>query len=33
MQPGGLTQLMPSYEQSSNYSIYAFAVSYVYRFR
>ena len=33
MQPGGLTQLMPSNEQSPNYSIYAFAVSYVYRFR
>jgi len=33
MQYGGLTPVLPSSEHSSNYSVYAFAVSYVYRFR
>jgi hypothetical protein len=33
LQPGGLTQLLPTYEQSPNYSVHALAVSYVLRFR
>jgi hypothetical protein len=33
MQAGGLTQMLPSYEQSPNYSVHAIAVSYVMRFR
>ncbi len=33
MQAGGLTQLLPSYEQSPNYSVHAIAISYVLRFR
>jgi hypothetical protein len=33
MQAGGLTQLLPSYEQSPNYSVHAIALSYVLRFR
>jgi MtrB/PioB family decaheme-associated outer membrane protein len=33
MQAGGLTQMVPSYEQSAQYSVHAAAVTYVYRFR
>jgi hypothetical protein len=33
MQAGGLTQMLPSYEQNANYAVHAIAVSYVLRFR
>jgi hypothetical protein len=32
MQAGGLTQMVPSFEQSPNYNVQAAAISYVYRF-
>lgn len=32
LQPGGLTQLVPTYEQSPNYSVHALALSYIMRF-
>jgi MtrB/PioB family decaheme-associated outer membrane protein len=33
MQAGGVTQMLPSYEQSPTYSVHALALSYVLRFR
>jgi hypothetical protein len=33
MQPGNMTQMLPSYEQSPNYSVHAIALSYVLRFK
>jgi hypothetical protein len=33
MQAGGLTQMVPSYEQSAQYAVHAAAITYVYRFR
>jgi hypothetical protein len=33
MQPGNMTQMLPSFEQSPNYSVHAIALSYLLRFR
>jgi MtrB/PioB family decaheme-associated outer membrane protein len=33
LQAGGLTQMLPSFEQNARYSVHAAAITYVYRFR